>query len=153
MRNDVEDTLAMVNFTVLPSLEEAAGLALLESFAADRPVIASRVGGIPEFIRDGTNGILVEPGDVAGLAAAMARLCTNAGWLTLLSAGATPKCGTLRYKPGRRGDHGRLFWQREGKMNVEMIHSLQGLIAVRAASGRRYGRNWGSPLLIQVGFG
>ncbi|MGA9755486.1 MAG: glycosyltransferase family 4 protein, partial [Desulfobaccales bacterium] len=89
VRNDVEDLLAMANFTVLPSLEEAAGLALLESLAAGRPVIASRVGGVPEFIHDGVNGVLVEPGDAAGLAVAMAGLCTNPKRLSHLSGRAT----------------------------------------------------------------
>jgi glycosyltransferase involved in cell wall biosynthesis len=89
VRNDVEDILAMVSFTVLPSLEEAAPLALMESLAAGRPVIASRVGGIPEFIRDGVNGILVEPGNATELAAAIARLCTSPEQLSQLSVGAT----------------------------------------------------------------
>lgn len=88
VRNDVEDLLAMASFTVLPSLEEAMGNAQLESLAAGRPVIASRVGGIPEFIRDGVNGILVEPGDAVGLAAAIASLCTDSERLRGLAGGA-----------------------------------------------------------------
>jgi glycosyltransferase involved in cell wall biosynthesis len=47
---------------------------LLEGMAAGRAVIASRVAGIPDVVTDGVDGILVEPGDVAGLAAALARL-------------------------------------------------------------------------------
>ena len=88
VRNDVEDLLAMASFTVLPSLEEAAGLVIIESFAAGKPVVASRVGGIPEFIHDGVNGVLVEPGDADGLAAAIAGLCTNPERLSHLSGGA-----------------------------------------------------------------
>ncbi len=60
--------------TVLASEYEAFGLVLLESLAQGTPVIASRVGGIPEFIEDGRAGLLVPPGDVAALTAALRRL-------------------------------------------------------------------------------
>ncbi len=61
-------------FSVLPSEYEAFGLVLLESLAQGTPVIASRVGGIPEFVPDEQAGLLVPPGDAAALAAAMERL-------------------------------------------------------------------------------
>jgi glycosyltransferase involved in cell wall biosynthesis len=61
-------------FTVLPSEYEAFGLVLLESLAQGTPVIASRVGGIPEVIEDDRTGLLVPPGDVPALAEAMRRL-------------------------------------------------------------------------------
>jgi glycosyltransferase involved in cell wall biosynthesis len=61
-------------FTVLPSEYEAFGLVLLESLAEGTPVVASRVGGIPEFIDDERTGLLVPPGDVPALTAAMRRL-------------------------------------------------------------------------------
>jgi glycosyltransferase involved in cell wall biosynthesis len=60
--------------TVLPSEYEAFGLVLLESLAQGTPVIASRVGGIPEFIEDGRSGLLVPPAQEAPLAEAMRRL-------------------------------------------------------------------------------
>ncbi|MFY9716647.1 MAG: glycosyltransferase family 4 protein [Thermoplasmata archaeon] len=63
--------------TVLPSEYEAFGLVLLESLSQGTPVIASRVGGIPEFIEDGKSGLLVPPGDRAGLAAAIERLWSD----------------------------------------------------------------------------
>jgi glycosyltransferase involved in cell wall biosynthesis len=63
---------------VLPSVEltcygkpvavsELLGLSLLEAMASGTPVIASRVGGVPEIVRDGETGFLVPPGDVAEL--------------------------------------------------------------------------------------
>jgi glycosyltransferase involved in cell wall biosynthesis len=55
----------------LPSQYEAFGLVLLESLAQGTPVIASRVGGIPEFIEDGKAGRLIPPEDSAALAAAL----------------------------------------------------------------------------------
>lgn len=60
--------------TVLPSEYEAFGLVLLESLAQGTPVVASRVGGIPEVVEDGRAGILVPPRSPGPLAAALARL-------------------------------------------------------------------------------
>jgi glycosyltransferase involved in cell wall biosynthesis len=59
---------------LFPSLcWEAIGLVMLEAFARGVPVIASRVGGIPEFVEDGRTGVLVEPGDAAALAGQIRR--------------------------------------------------------------------------------
>jgi glycosyltransferase involved in cell wall biosynthesis len=49
---------------VLPSIHEPFGIAILEAWAAGRPVIASRVGGIPDFVDDEVDGLLFESGDV-----------------------------------------------------------------------------------------
>lgn len=64
--------------TVLPSEYEAFGLVLLESMSQGTPVIASRVGGIPEFVEDGRSGLLVPPGDRSALAGAIERLWSDA---------------------------------------------------------------------------
>lgn len=63
--------------TVLPSEYEAFGLVLLESLAAGTPVVASRVGGIPEFVEEGKAGLLVPPKSPAALAEAMQRVWTD----------------------------------------------------------------------------
>jgi glycosyltransferase involved in cell wall biosynthesis len=63
--------------TALPSEYEAFGLVLLESLAAGTPVVASRVGGIPEFVEDGKAGLLVPPKSPASLAEAMVRLWSD----------------------------------------------------------------------------
>ncbi len=63
--------------TVLPSEYEAFGLVLLESLAAGTPVVASRVGGIPEFVEDGKAGLLVPPKSPAALADAIRRVWTD----------------------------------------------------------------------------
>lgn len=62
---------------VLPSRNEGWGLSLMEAMACGKPVVATRVGGIPELVRDGVDGLLVEPGDLDQLASAVVRLLTN----------------------------------------------------------------------------
>ena len=63
--------------TVLPSEYEAFGLVLLESLAAGTPVVASKVGGIPEFVEDGRAGLLVPPRTPSALAEAIVRVWSD----------------------------------------------------------------------------
>jgi glycosyltransferase involved in cell wall biosynthesis len=65
-------------FLVLPSLDEPFGRPVIEAMAWGKPVVASRVGGIPEMIRHNRNGILVAPG-AQNLFRAMRRLCEDRG--------------------------------------------------------------------------
>lgn len=74
LRSDVPAILASVNVAVMPSLNEALSNALLESMAAGAPLVATRVGGTPEAVVDGETGLLVPPGDVEALAAAIGGL-------------------------------------------------------------------------------
>jgi glycosyltransferase involved in cell wall biosynthesis len=77
-RPDVGACLAALDLAVLPSLKEGLGVAALEAMAAGRAVVASRVGGLAEVVVDGETGRLVAPGDVDGLAAALATLVADA---------------------------------------------------------------------------
>jgi glycosyltransferase involved in cell wall biosynthesis len=58
----------------LPSRSEGFGRVVVEAFCRGRPVVAARVGGIPDLVRDGENGLLVDPGDAPGLADALVRV-------------------------------------------------------------------------------
>jgi N-acetyl-alpha-D-glucosaminyl L-malate synthase BshA len=66
----VEEVLVDADLFVLPSETESFGLAALEALACEVPVIATSVGGLPEVVRDGENGFLLQVGDVEGMAAA-----------------------------------------------------------------------------------
>jgi glycosyltransferase involved in cell wall biosynthesis len=73
-RTDVPELLRGSDIFVLPSLMEASPNALIEAMAAGVPIVATRVGGIPEAIEHERSGILVPPGDDRALAAGIARL-------------------------------------------------------------------------------
>lgn len=61
----------------LPTHLEPFGIAFLEAMQARLPVIGTRIGAIPDFVRDGWNGFLIEPGDVQGLTDALIKLLDN----------------------------------------------------------------------------
>jgi glycosyltransferase involved in cell wall biosynthesis len=76
-RRDVPDLLADADVFVLSSRSEGHPVAILEAMAAGLPVVASRVGGVPEQVSHGETGLLVEPGDPDALAAALQLLATD----------------------------------------------------------------------------
>jgi glycosyltransferase involved in cell wall biosynthesis len=76
-RDNVPHFLAASDIFVLPTLTEALPTVLAEAMAARLPIIASAVGGIPEMIEDGKNGLLVPAGQVDALSAACMRLLSN----------------------------------------------------------------------------
>jgi glycosyltransferase involved in cell wall biosynthesis len=73
-RQDVEGLLGLLDVFVLPSLHEGIPIALLEAMRSGCPVIASAVGGIPEVIRDGVEGVLVPSKDAESLARAISAM-------------------------------------------------------------------------------
>ncbi len=73
-RRDIPDVTAALDISVLPSENEAMGHCLLEAMALGKPVVASRVGGIPEVVADGRTGILVPVADPESLATAVSLL-------------------------------------------------------------------------------
>ena len=73
-RLDIVDVLSQADVFLLPSATESFGLAALEAMACEVPVVASRVGGLPEVIDDGVTGFLHAPDDVDGMARSVAAL-------------------------------------------------------------------------------
>ncbi|MGH9834194.1 MAG: N-acetyl-alpha-D-glucosaminyl L-malate synthase BshA, partial [Blastocatellia bacterium] len=65
---NIADYLSVADLLLLPSETESFGLAALEAMACETPVIATRVGGLPEVVRDGETGYLVEVGDTRTMA-------------------------------------------------------------------------------------
>ena len=76
--DNLPTVLGCLDLLVHPADMEGLGVSLLQASAARVPIIASRAGGMPEAVRDGENGLLIAPGDVPALAAAMNRLLGDA---------------------------------------------------------------------------
>jgi glycogen synthase len=87
---EVVSALDAATMLVLPSRSEGMGRVIVEALCRGRPVVASRVGGIRDLVRDGENGILVEPGDTAALADALVRVLSDRQLAERLAAGARP---------------------------------------------------------------
>ena len=76
-RDDVSALMQMADLVVIPSLTEAQPRVAVQAFATGRPVVASRVGGVPEIARDGETGWLVPPADAPALARAIAQVLAD----------------------------------------------------------------------------
>src|ERR671939_36221 len=74
----ITDYLSVADVLLLPSEQESFGLAALEALACEVPVIASRVGGLPEVVDDGDTGCLAEVGDIEKMSDCAARLLSSA---------------------------------------------------------------------------
>jgi N-acetyl-alpha-D-glucosaminyl L-malate synthase BshA len=76
-QSDMAPLLSIADILLLPSENESFGLVALEAMACEVPVIATRIGGIPEVVEDEEDGFLFQLGDVAGMADASIRLVKN----------------------------------------------------------------------------
>ena len=76
-RSDVREILAAVDAVVMPSYREGSPNALCEAMAMGKPVVATRVGGVPELVQHGRSGLVVEPHDSRELATALAVLLSD----------------------------------------------------------------------------
>lgn len=93
---NVQDTMrAMDAIVVGTTTPEPAALALMESMAVGRPVIATRTGGTPEIVLDGETGLLYEPGDADQLAERIVRLLTSPALSNALSVAGRQRVESL----------------------------------------------------------
>jgi len=100
MQTDVLPFLRMAKLLVLASIErEGLSVALIEGASAGLPLVGSRLGGIPEVIEDGGNGVLVEPGNAEELASAVGRLLDD-GPLRERMARRSLEVYRMRFAPG-----------------------------------------------------
>jgi glycosyltransferase involved in cell wall biosynthesis len=121
-RDDIDEIMPVLDIFVLPSLNEGMGRVLVEAMAAGKPVIASRVGGIPDLVKNEKTGLLVPPRDVPALADAILRLVNNPD------------------KRRRMGGTGRIFCRRFSltemidkidKLYDELLYSPQKVIRLK----------------------
>jgi len=112
-RTDIQSLLHAADFFCLATQSEGLGSSILEAMSAGLPVVATRVGGVPEIVEDGVTGILVPGSDPAALAIAMARMAADRGLretmgsrgrerATHFSAERTAELTDRVYEAGRR---------------------------------------------------
>jgi glycosyltransferase involved in cell wall biosynthesis len=78
-QEDVARFYDAIDVLVLPSINEGTPVSVIEALAARRPVVATRVGGVPDVVRDGVDGFLVDAEDADALAARLAELAADPG--------------------------------------------------------------------------
>ena len=84
--DSVAPLLAAADVYVFPSESESFGLSALEALASGVPVVAAKVGGVPEVVRDGVTGALLPLGDIDGMADATARFLEPTAWASASAA-------------------------------------------------------------------
>jgi N-acetyl-alpha-D-glucosaminyl L-malate synthase BshA len=87
-QDNVNELLPIADLMIMPSQMESFGLAALEAMACSVPAIATRVGGVPELIDDGSNGLLFPIGNVEAMAAAAIELLNNPSRLSEMAQAA-----------------------------------------------------------------
>ena len=101
-RGDVADLLPAFDVFALSSTHEGLPIALLEAMAAGVPPVATAVGGVPEVVTDGQDGILVPPRDAAALGAALSALLDDGAERARLGAAAATTAATFDLDPAVR---------------------------------------------------
>jgi glycosyltransferase involved in cell wall biosynthesis len=119
LRTDVADVVATFDVAVSSSRFEGSPLSLLEYMAAARPIVATRVGGVPDLIEDRISGLLVEPENAAALAAGIATLLRD------------------RNLARKLGDHARERQQSEFRIEI-MIQRIEDLYEALLRERRRH---------------
>jgi glycosyltransferase involved in cell wall biosynthesis len=105
--------IAQSTMVLMPSrVEEGFGLAVLQAGQLERPVIAARVGGLPEVVVDGETGLLIEPEDTGALARAIARLLDD------------PRCAAAMGRAARQRALAAFGWEQHVDAYDELIRGL-----------------------------
>ena len=94
VRSDVANLLQVVDVFAMTSLSEAASITILEAMAAGKPVVVTAVGGNPEIVRDGIDGVLVPRSDPAATAAALLRVLGDSALAKSLGASGAERVRT-----------------------------------------------------------
>lgn len=102
-RDDVPDLLRAVDLLLMPSEEEPFGRALVEAMAAGVPVVATSVGGPPEIVKEGVDGMLLEPGRPETWARAVADLLPDRARRAAMGAEGRRQAA-MRFAPARHVD-------------------------------------------------
>lgn len=79
-QKEVRRWIPAMDVFVLPSLTEGTPMALLEAMSCGKPVVATNVGGVPQVVQDGVNGVLVPPGDTAAIKSAILTILGDSGF-------------------------------------------------------------------------
>jgi glycosyltransferase involved in cell wall biosynthesis len=112
-RRDLGNLLSAIDIFAMPSLWEGLPLSMVLAMGAGLPVVATRIAGIPEVVQDGVTGLLVTPGDSAGLGTALARLVADRAMRTRLGEAARafvlPRFGIDQYVSSVTGLYDRLL--------------------------------------------
>jgi glycosyltransferase involved in cell wall biosynthesis len=115
VRRDVPGILGATDVFTLTSVSEAASLTLLEAMASSLPVVVTAVGGNPEIVRDGVDGLLVPRGDDAALASALIGLLDDPARAARLGASGRSRVEE-RYRLERTVErYGRLYERLAGR--------------------------------------
>jgi glycosyltransferase involved in cell wall biosynthesis len=94
-RAEVDRLYRAADVFVLPSEREPYGTVYGEAMAAGLPVVGWRAGNLPHLARDGTEGVILPPGDIEGLTTALGRLVGDDAWRARLAEGARRRGATL----------------------------------------------------------
>jgi glycosyltransferase involved in cell wall biosynthesis len=117
-QHDIDRLLLGADLFVLPSEMEAQPMAILEAMAAGLPIVATRVGGVPNLVRQGQNGVLVDVGDVIELGRAIADLAADA------------------QRRARYGQRSRQLWEKHWTADLMVDHyesALRALVRSRSS--------------------
>lgn len=117
-RDDVSDLLPVFDVYAVSSLWEGVGRALTEAMYAGLPVVASAVDGVPELVVHEVTGLLVQPRDVVGLAAAIDRLIRDRDLASSLGQNAVAKVAQLMSAERMVADTDRLYRELARSLDV-----------------------------------